>query len=259
MSRTYVITGAASGIGQSTAALLKERGHRVVGVDLHDADVTADLTVPSDRERLAEDVAAAAGGPVDAIVAVAGLALPIPATVAVNYFGMVATLENLRPLLKGSPAPRAVGVSSMASIMPTDEALVEAMLADDEAGALARAAVLSDDEATGGLIYSSTKAAFCRWMRRNAAGDRWAGASIPLNAVAPGIIRTPMTADLIATQEATDQLLEQVPMPLNGVADPLAVAYPLAWLASEENTHLCGQTVFVDGGSDVVLRGDTVW
>lgn len=259
MSRTYVITGAASGIGRSTVKLLKERGHHVIGIDLHDADITVDLTVPRDREYLEKAVTEAAEGPVDAIVAVAGLALPIPATVAVNYFGMVATLENLRPLLKGSPAPRAVGVSSMASIMPTDEALVEAMLADDEAGALARAATLAEDEATGGLIYTSTKAAFCRWMRRNAAADRWAGASIPLNAVAPGIIRTPMTADLIATQEATTQLLEQVPMPLNGVADPVAVAYPLAWLASEENTHLCGQTVFVDGGSDVVLRGDTVW
>jgi len=28
---------------------------------------------------------------------------------------------------------------------------------------------------------------------------------------------------------------------------------------SEENTHLCGQVIFIDGGSDVVIRGDSTW
>lgn len=259
MSRTYVVTGSASGIGRATASLLEDRGHRVIGVDLKDADVTVDLTRAHDRERLVDEVSQLAQGSIDAIVAVAGLAQPIPATVAVNYFGMVASLENLRPLLARSAAPRAVGVASMASIMPTDDALVDAMLAWDEPAALRRAEELAADEATSALIYASTKAAFCRWLRRHAATDRWAGASIPLNAVAPGVIRTPMTASLTSTAEARQQLLHQVPMPLNGIADAIAVAYPLAWLASEENTHLCGQTVFVDGGSDVVLRGDTTW
>jgi hypothetical protein len=33
----------------------------------------------------------------------------------------------------------------------------------------------------------------------------------------------------------------------------------LAWLGGEENSHLCGQVVFVDGGSDAVIRGDSAW
>jgi len=37
------------------------------------------------------------------------------------------------------------------------------------------------------------------------------------------------------------------------------IAYLLAWLVSEENTHLCGQVIFIDGGSDVVIRGDSTW
>jgi hypothetical protein len=28
---------------------------------------------------------------------------------------------------------------------------------------------------------------------------------------------------------------------------------------SEENTHLCGQVIFIDGGSDAVIRGDSTW
>lgn len=68
-----------------------------------------------------------------------------------------------------------------------------------------------------------------------------------------------MTADLIGTPEARHALLGLVPMPLNGIAEPIVVARLLAWLTSEENTHLCGQIVYIDGGSDVVLRGDSVW
>ncbi|MBW8752524.1 MAG: reductase, partial [Propionibacteriales bacterium] len=41
--RTYVVSGAASGIGAATAALLTSGGDRVIGVDLHGADVQADL------------------------------------------------------------------------------------------------------------------------------------------------------------------------------------------------------------------------
>lgn len=116
-----------------------------------------------------------------------------------------------------------------------------------------------EPETTGALIYSSTKKAFAQWIRRSAATPGLAGASIPLNAVAPGIIATPMTADLTATPEAQEALLQLVPMPLNGIAEPIVVAHLLGWLGGVENTHLCGQVVFVDGGSDVVIRGDSTW
>ena len=68
-----------------------------------------------------------------------------------------------------------------------------------------------------------------------------------------------LTADLIATAEDREALLRQVPMPLGGIAEPIVVARLLAWLGGEENTHLCGQVVFVDGGSDAVIRGDSTW
>ena len=59
--------------------------------------------------------------------------------------------------------------------------------------------------------------------------------------------------DLVATA-AVDSV---VPMPLHGHLRAIQVAKLLAWLASEENTHLCGQTIYIDGGSDVVLRGES--
>lgn len=81
----------------------------------------------------------------------------------------------------------------------------------------------------------------------------------PLNAVAPGIIVTPMVEPMLATEEGRAMMAQVVPMPLNGFAQPKVVADLLAFLVSEENSHLCGQVVFVDGGSDVVIRGDSTW
>jgi NAD(P)-dependent dehydrogenase (short-subunit alcohol dehydrogenase family) len=60
-------------------------------------------------------------------------------------------------------------------------------------------------------------------------------------------------------KEARESVLSMVPMPLNGIFPPRDVAYLLAWLTSEENAHLCGQVVFIDGGSDAVIRGDSTW
>jgi len=256
--RTVVVTGSASGIGKALEELLESRGDRVIGVDLRDADVTVDLTTAEGRTTLVEKVRELSGGTVDAVVANAGLATPTPATVGVNYFGAVATLEGLRPLLAGSSAPRAALTASMASLMPTDQALVDAMLAGDEAAALARAEQIADTE-DAQKIYASTKVAICRWLRRNAPTPEWAGAGIPLNAIAPGVVITPMTADLMATDEQRESLAGMVPMPLNGFMEASAPAELLAWLVSPVNTHLCGQVVFIDGGSDVVIRGDSTW
>lgn len=259
MNRTMVVTGAASGIGKATTELLRERGDTVIGVDIRDADVTVDLSTAEGRSALVERVRELSGGKIDGILAVAGLAAAGPATVAVNYFGMVATLEGLRPLLAGSDAPRAVGVASVSSLNPSDAELDALLDADDEAGALARAEELSGDQATGILVYNSSKRAFAKWVRRAAARDEWAAAGIPLNAISPGVTVTPMAAPVLDTEEGRAYLRAMTPMPLNGFAEAIVPARTLAWLASEENSHLCGQVIFVDGGIDVLARGDSTW
>lgn len=256
--RTYVVTGSASGIGKATKELLEERGHQVIGIDLKNADIEADLSTPAGREGLADAVATASGGFIDAIVAVAGVAQFTSLTSKVNYFGAVATLENLRPLLANSEAPRAVVVSSFSSLQDNDAQLVDLLLSGDEAASVARSDELAEQQ-VGHLIYASTKRAISEWVRTNSIASEWAGAGIPLNAVGPGVIVTPMTAPLMETQEGRDQLAQIVPMPLGGPAQPVVIARALAWLASEENTHIAGQTVFVDGGADVAIRGARVF
>lgn len=255
--RTIVVTGSASGIGRATLRLLEQRGDRAIGVDLHDAEIEADLRTPDGRATMVEELRARRGH-IDGVVANAGVAHQTPDDIAVNFFGTVATLEGLLPFLAGSRAPRAVATASMASLMPSDAELVELCLADDEAGALERAAKLVEAQQND-LIYASSKVALCRWLRRTAPREEWAGAGIPLNAIAPGVVETPMVASMIGTEVQRAAMSAMVPMPLNGFMRPEVPAYLLSWLVSEKNSHLCGQVIFVDGGSDAIIRGDSTW
>ncbi|WP_427870843.1 SDR family oxidoreductase [Leucobacter luti] len=259
MTRTYVITGAASGIGKKTAEILRERGDKVIGVDLKGVEVSGDLSSAEGRKTAAAEATALAGGTVDAVIACAGLAAPKAITAAVNYFGMTEFLDAMQPALAAAESPRVALISSMASMQPVAEPLVDAFLSDDEEAAMAIARELEKDPSTGQAIYSSSKRAISRWVRREAPTARWAGAGIPLNAVAPGTVVTPMTKDLLSSAEGSKLVDAMVPMPLNSHQGPESIANLLIWLTSVENSHCCGQTIYCDGGADVVLRGDDIW
>ncbi|MFE0380159.1 SDR family oxidoreductase [Streptomyces inhibens] len=257
-SRTYLVTGAASGIGKATAAHLREQGHTVIGADLKGTDISADLATPDGRTELVDRTRELTGGRLDAVIACAGLAHFIPLTVQVNYFGVIATLEGLRPLLTAGTDPRAVLISSVAAVHPTDQAIVDAALAGDE-DATVSAAQAAVDRGEGYAIYGSSKQAIARWVRRTAISDDWAAAGIPLNAVAPGTVVTPMTEPMLANPEIRKAVDASVPMPLHGHAHPEQVAPLLAWLTSPENTHVTGQVIYLDGGADAALRSDNTW
>jgi NAD(P)-dependent dehydrogenase (short-subunit alcohol dehydrogenase family) len=256
MARTYVVTGSASGIGKATTRLLEQQGARVVGVDQRDADVVVDLSTQAGRDAMVGEVQAAVGAGLDGVIACAGIGgtfgEPV-SIVRVNYFGAVATLAGLRPLLANGDRPRAATIASAAAVMqPHDSTLVEACLAGDEEAAVACAGT------EGPVAYASAKRALARWVRRQALTPEWAGARIPLNAVGPGVIETPMTERLIGTPERRKAFLEQLPHPLGGVGAPEHVASLLVWLTSPENGFVTAQLIFVDGGLEASLRGDEI-
>jgi NAD(P)-dependent dehydrogenase (short-subunit alcohol dehydrogenase family) len=246
--RTYVITGAGSGIGLATRQLLEAQGHQVIGTDIRNAEVIADLGTPEGRVALVEQVTTKSGGSIDSVLAVAGVDIAGPATVSINYYGAVATLQGLRPLLLKSSAPRAVAVSSITSVHPYDEQLLNMLLNGTE-----------EQARDASYVYATTKRALSRWIRRNAINADWAASGIPLNALAPGLVRTELLARLFEDPDKKRAVSAGTPMPLGGPYEPLAAAEFLAWLASEKNGHMTGQTIFIDGGADAVIRGDSVW
>lgn len=255
--RTYVVTGAASGVGAAVADQVVAQGDRVIGVDLRDADVIADLSTADGRDHMIAEVLRISGGVVDVVVANAGLSNNSATTMAVNYYGALATLEGLRPALEKSMTPRAVVTASIASLQPHNDELLNLVLDGTESEAMELAETLSDP--AGYANYPTSKRAVAKWVRRNAPSAAWAGAGIALNAIAPGIITTPMTKELFADPVQREYMFKQVPMPLNGPTDAKTCASVIMFLASAANTHVTGQVVFVDGGMDAVTRGDSTW
>lgn len=260
MARTYVVTGSASGIGAATASLLRSRGEKVIGIDLANADVEADLSSAAGRLAAAAKASELAGGKIDAVIACAGISAPISKTMAINYFGVTELLTALLPALRESATPRAAVVSSMASLQPAVTELVDAALSGDEAATLAIGdALAAQGPRVGYANYSSSKRALSRWVRRESVSEAWAGSGIPLNAVAPGTVITPMTRELLTTPEGAAMVDASVPMPLNYHQPADSIAKLLVWLTSAENTHMAGQTIYCDGGADASLRGDDIW
>jgi NAD(P)-dependent dehydrogenase (short-subunit alcohol dehydrogenase family) len=261
MPRTYVITGSASGIGLGARHHFEQAGGRVIGVDLRDAEVIADLATPSGRDAMVEAVRKASAGAVDAVIAGAGVVYMQgnEAIIRINYFGAVATLAGLRPLLAAGSRPRAVAIASRGLLRKVDDEVVAACLAGDEERAVALA------QRPGVDAYATSKRALARWVRRAAPTPEWAGASIPINAIGPGYVKTPMTDGVREAVAAgriappSGNVSQEELEPLGGGGTPQDIAYLLDYLTSSQNTMVTGQVIFIDNGSDAVMRGDDIW
>ncbi len=248
---TLALTGSASGIGAATRAALEADGHRVIGVDLRDAEVIADLGTEDGRADAVTQVIEAAEGRLDGYGGFAG----VPATVdppsllvTVSYFGSIAMLDGLRAALARGEAPSALAVSSCAAtVAPVDDELVATLLAGDEAGAIERAT-------HGGVAYASVKLALARWVRHQA--PAWAADGIRLNALAPGNTVTPLTDAALADPEI-GPLMREIPMPVGHWAQPREIAAAARWLLGPEASFVVGSIMFVDGGTDALVRPDS--
>ncbi|CAB4861022.1 unannotated protein [freshwater metagenome] len=251
---TVAITGSAGGIGAATRSLLETNGHRVIGVDVRNAEVIADLSTPQGRATMVHDVGVECDGILDGLVAAAGISSNgsnEQLVVSINYFGAVAALDGLRPMLARGTNPSAVAISSNSTTaqMGIPLATVEACLADDEDAARATAA----GSPMGG--YPASKLALAHWVRTHAVGPDWIGSGIRLNAIAPGLIETPMTEGGIDFVLALGDIY---PVPIQRPGQAAEVAALLSYLLSPLAGFFVGSFIVMDGGTDAALRA-TDW
>jgi NAD(P)-dependent dehydrogenase (short-subunit alcohol dehydrogenase family) len=255
MTRSVAITGSASGLGAAVRARVEAGGARVIGVDLRDADVVADLSTVEGRNAAIDAVLEACDGVLDGLVPCAGLGPQIDdhaRIVSVNYFGFVAMLDGLFDALARGTDAAAVAISSNATTLdPTvDDALVDACVAGDEAAARSRAAALE-----GSSVYASSKVGVARTVRRRV--KDWGAAGVRVNAVAPGPFESPL---LQGGREhpVLGQFIDALPVPTGHIAEPDEVAAVIEFLLSPSASYVHGSIVFVDGGIDATVRPDAL-
>jgi NAD(P)-dependent dehydrogenase (short-subunit alcohol dehydrogenase family) len=223
----------------------------VITVDLRAADVLADLSTPGGRAAAVAGVAARTDV-LHGVVPCAGIAGGTGGdgalVVSLNHFGAVEVVSGLRPLLAAAGGAGVVLLSSNSvECQPGWPAELATLIADgDEATAREAAA---GTEAVH--VYPATKAALRWWMRDQAAG--WAADGIRLNAIAPGLVETPMTAGMRADPEL-GVFIDAYPSVLGRAGRPEEVAAVIAWLLSDEASLVVGTTVVVDGGTDAMLN-----
>lgn len=248
------MTGSASGIGAAVCRRFERSGTRVVGVDIHDADVVADLSTPDGRRAALDSVHELVGGRLDSVVVCAGLGpqtTPKSDIARVNFFGAIEVLDGALAMLRAGEAPAAVAIASnSAGLTPPDEALLERLLAGDEEGAAARAGELH-----GATVYGVSKLALARAVRHRAGA--WGEAGVRLNAVAPGPVDTPLLAGGLEDPEL-GPLIHALPVPLGRHGAPAEIAAAVAVLLDPAHGYIHGSVLFVDGGSDALLRPDAV-
>lgn len=256
LMRTIAITGSASGIGAALRARLTAAGDRVIGIDLRGSDVSADLSTRVGRETAVAEILTASGFHLDGLVVCAGVGpqfRPCSKIVSVNYFGAATLLAALRPTLMAGEDAAAVAVSSnSATIVPgADGPLATACLAGDENEARRLA-----ESMDGSQVYAASKLALARFVRRNAPREEWAGAGIRLNAVAPGAVATPLLQEGLEDPHL-GPAIRNFPIPLQGFGRPDQVAAAIEFLLGPAASFCCGSVLYVDGGSDALMRGDT--
>ncbi|MFC2018130.1 SDR family oxidoreductase [Chloroflexota bacterium] len=251
---TTVITGSASGIGAAIRVRLEKAGEKVIGVDLKDAEVIADL---SGKEGCAAAIAGVkqhCGNQLDRFVASAGLGPDTknPWLIAsINYFGAIRMLDGLFEILQRGSNPSAVIISSDAAQMAPmeDDLFVSAALNDNEAEAK-RIITESGDPINA---YMRSKNAVARAVRHRAV--TWGSAGVRLNAVAPGPVKTPMLQRVMDNPAFADHS-QSMPKPLGRIGEPEEIASVVTFLLSQEASYVHGAIYYIDGGRDARIRPD---
>lgn len=235
--RIAMVTGASGGLGRAVAAALAAAGWQLAlvsrgGVRLGDVG-------PPRAIRIAADVSSADGA--RAAIAHCAEALGTP-TALVNCAGstLVAPLHRTTDL-----GYRECLAANLDTAFFSLAAFVDALRAAQRPGA---AVLVSSVVAHVGVsnheAIAAAKAAVAGLVRSAAA--TYAPSRIRVNAVSPGLMRTPATASLLASDAAREGAAKQYP--LGGIGAPEDVAQVIAWLLSSAAARITGQVLPVDGG-----------
>jgi 3-oxoacyl-[acyl-carrier protein] reductase len=234
--RVALVTGGTRGIGLATARALVESGATVV------------LT-GRDEDR-AKHVAVANG-------AAAGLALDVTDAKAVSSLVrgvakehgkldiVVANAGIMEDALLGMIREESVDTTlstNVAGTLHTVQAAARAMMRKKTGSIVVLASIVGEYGSAGQTVYAASKAAVANIAR--SAAKELGRSGIRVNAVAPGVIETDLTAGL--SEDAKTENSSRTP--LGRLGRPEEVANAIRFLVSDDASFITGQVLGIDGG-----------
>lgn len=241
VDKVAVVTGGASGIGYSITEELVKSGAKVVVGDLNTdklealskafgddvVTIRADVTVEDDMKALA-DIAVNEFGRLDAAFNVAGLS-KAGLIMEQNYKDWRATVDIV---LDGV----FLAMKHQGNAMK------------DHGGAIVNISSLNAHVPMFyGAAYASAKAGV-EMLTKNAALE-FAEHKIRVNVILPGLVKTPLTAQFFQNEDLHQAFMERIPE--ERVAQPVEIADPALYLASDKGSYINGTSLVVDGGWEI--------
>ena len=236
MSQRVLVIGGGGGIGAAVARLVVASGGQVFLAGRDEAKLAAvggELGMPYGAVEAADpdaidacaDAAAAALGGLDGIVNCAGSLLLKPAHLTTTSEWQATLAANLSSAFGCVRAAGRLLKATGGSVVLVSSAAARVGLANHEAIAAAKAGVI-------GLVLS--------------AAATYAKQKIRFNAVAPGLVRTPLTKGLVASELAEKASVGM--HPLGRLGEPEDVARAIHFLLDPAQGWITGQVLGVDGG-----------
>jgi 3-oxoacyl-[acyl-carrier protein] reductase len=249
-NKIALITGAGGGLGAAMALACAREGASVVCQDVREdtARVAADAVIASGGHALAQACDVTDAAAVDAMFDDVATRLGA-VNVLVNNAGVQHTpgdggaeLSGLEQLLAMSPeAFRSMLDVHLGGTFLCTRAMVRHLLAAGQPGSVICISSITPLTGYGPIHYSAAKAGIIGFVRTLAVyGGRH---GIRANAICPGMVITPMTAD---EPENHEWMRRRTPLKRIGVPEDIA---PLVvYLASDESSYVTAQSISPNGG-----------
>ncbi|MGF1507452.1 MAG: SDR family oxidoreductase [Chloroflexi bacterium] len=245
--KVALITGAGSGIGRATALRFAEEGATVAAADINEEGINETVQLITDAGHTAFAVTGnvadreQAQAIVDQVVEAHDRLDVLVNNAGIVRDGLTARIKDGEPRLMSDDKWDAVINVNLKGTFLMSQAAAIAMMRHG-GGSINNTASVAARGNIGQANYAASKAGVIGLTRTLAL--EWARYSIRVNCIAPGGVKTPMTAGI--PENIMEGLLERIP--LSRLADPEEIASVHAFLASDEASYITGQVIWVDGG-----------